>query len=288
VSTPHLGRRRRVRVPASSANLGPGFDVLAAALSLHLEVEVVETGSFAVHTDLNIRRDRSNLVVRAFERLHPADAFEFHITSSIPLSGGLGSSASAVVAGLLAADHLFELDADVLTLAAEIEGHADNVAAALSGGLVICDGPQVTRFDVPMGLEAVLVVPSASVRTAQARAALPEVVPIGDAVANLAAIARLTLGLARADWELIAAGLHDRLHQPYRAHLYPRSAELLELAPRLGALGATISGAGPTVLVWCHYEQTGGVLEGLGRAAGEWAEVMRVPFETQGAYVRGL
>src|SRR5437764_12022830 len=99
-----LNRRRLVRVPASSANLGPGFDVLAAALSLQLEVEVKETGSFAVHTPLDVARDRSNLVVRGFERLHSADAFEFEITSEIPLPGRLGSSAAAYLAGLMAAD----------------------------------------------------------------------------------------------------------------------------------------------------------------------------------------
>src|SRR5438874_5317572 len=155
-----LGRRRLVRVPASSANLGPGFDVLAAAVGLQLEVEVQETGSFAVVTDLEVARDRSNLVVRAFERLHPADAFEFRIASDIPLSGGLGSSAAAIVAGLLAADHVFELDADIQGLATELEGHPDNVAAALQGGFVVCDGPEVHRFDAPMGLEALLVVPA--------------------------------------------------------------------------------------------------------------------------------
>jgi homoserine kinase len=284
----HLGRRRLVRVPASSANLGPGFDVLAAALALHLEVEVVETGSFAIHTDLKVRRDRANLVVRAFERLHPADNFEFRISSAIPLSGGLGSSAAAVVGGLLAADHLFELDADVLGHAIALEGHPDNVAAALEGGVVICDGREVTRFDVPMGLEAVLVVPEVPVRTALARAAVPAQVPIDDAVANLASISRLVLGLARGDWDLIASGLRDRLHQPHRARLFPRSNELLDRAGELGALGATISGAGPTVLVWCQMEQTAGVFGALSRSVGDWAQVIRAPFETQGAYVREL
>ena len=144
-----LTRRRVVRVPASSANLGPGFDVLAAALSLHLELEVVETGTFAVKTDLDVPRDHTNLVVSAFERLHPADGFEFRIASDIPLSGGLGSSAAAVVAGLLAADHLFELDADVFAHAAELEGHPDNVGAALAGGFVVCNGARAHRFDVP-------------------------------------------------------------------------------------------------------------------------------------------
>ncbi len=285
-----LGRRRLVRVPASSANLGPGFDVLAAALSLHLEVEVVETGEFAVVTDLQVPRDRSNLVVRGFERLAPADDFEFRISSQIPLSGGLGSSAAAVVAGLMAADHLFELDVNVRELATEIEGHPDNVAAALEGGIVICSASRVHRFEPPLGLEAVLVVPSEPVPTEAARAALPASVPMSDAVFNLGEVAMLVRGLSTADWELIAAGLADRLHQPHRAHLYPRSAELLEQAasPRVGALGATISGAGPTVLVWTHYEQTGSVVEALTRMAGSWAHVVRAPFESQGADVRGL
>jgi homoserine kinase len=281
-------RRRVVRVPASSANLGPGFDVLAAALALHLEVEVLETGRFAVQTELDVPRDRSNLVVRAFERLHPADAFEFRLQSNIPLSGGLGSSAAAVLAGLLAADHLFELDADILALAAELEGHADNAGAALEGGFVICDPGGVVRFEPPLGLEAVLVVPFEPVDTPAARAALARSVPLQDAVFNVAAASKLLLGLARADWELIAAGLQDRLHQPYRAHLYPRSAALLETARSFGALGATISGAGPSVLVWSHLEQTGSVVRHLSGEVEGWARVLRVPFESQGADVSEL
>ena len=283
-----MERRRLVRVPASSANLGPGFDSFAAALALHTEVEVVETGRFAVVSDLAIAKDRRNLVVRGFERLHPPDAFEFRIRSSIPLSGGLGTSAAAYLGGLMAADHLFELDADVFTLACELEGHPDNVAAALHGGFVVCGGGVVTRFDAPAGLEAVLVVPHEAVRTKEARAALPAVVPMADAVANVAHASLLMLGLSRGDWDLVGRGLHDRLHQPYRAHLFPRSMEIVARAPGLGALGATISGAGPTVLVWCHYEQTGAVLDALRREAGDWAQVLRAPFEPHGADVRAL
>ena len=286
--TPGLARRRVVRVPASSANLGPGFDVLAAALALHLELDVRETGTFAVHTELDVPRDRTNLVVRAFEALHPADGFEFTISSDIPLSGGLGSSAAAVVAGLIAADHMFELDADVLGLAAELEGHPDNVAAALRGGFVICDGPNVHRLEPPMGLEAVLVVPHEAVNTDAARAPLPGIVAVEDAVFNVASASLLMLGLAGSDWDLIAAGLHDRLHQPHRAHLYPRSAKLLERAGNLGALGATISGAGPTVLVWSRYDQTGPLTEALKCETAGWATVMRAGFEPQGADVRSL
>jgi len=283
-----LARRRLVRVPASSANLGPGFDVLAAALQLHLELEVVETGHFAVVTELEIPRDRTNLVVRAFERLHDAGAFEFRIDSRIPLEGGLGSSAAAIVAGLLAADHLFELDADVRALATELEGHPDNVAAALVGGFVICQATAVHRLEPPLGLEAVLVVPHDPVRTHEARRALPTHVALGDAVFNVAEAATLTLGLATGDWELIGQGLHDRLHQPHRAHLYPRAAALLDDARRLGALGATISGAGPTVLFWCRYENTGAVVAALARQAAGWAAVIRAPFESEGADVRAL
>jgi homoserine kinase len=280
-------RRRLVRVPASTANLGPGFDVLAAAVALHLEVEVRETGQFAVHTDLDVPRDRTNLVVRAFERLHPVQDMTFDIRSKIPLSGGLGSSAAAIVAGLMAADHMFELDVDLLGLATELEGHPDNVAAALHGGFVICDGTSVHRLQPPVGLEAVLAVPTHAVSTEAARAALPPSVDRGDAVYNLAELAKLILGLSSGQWDLIAAGLGDRLHQPHRAHLFPRSARLIE-DPPAGALGATISGAGPAVLIWCRYDQTGKVVRELSEQSEGWATVLRVPFESQGADVREL
>jgi homoserine kinase len=281
-------RRRLVRVPASSANLGPGFDSMAAAVTMHLELEVEETGSFAVETDLPVARGRENLCVRGFERLHPADGFTFRIRSEIPLSGGLGSSAAALVSGLVAADHMFELDADLLELATELEGHPDNVAAALLGGFVVCADGVATRLEPPTGLEALAVVPAEAVRTRAARAALPADVPIGDAVFNVAHAALLTAGLVRGDWDLLARGLQDRLHQDRRAHLYPRSHELVQRAREIGALGATISGAGPTVLVWCFYEQTGAVAEALAREAEGWATLLRAPFEAQGAYVGEL
>ena len=281
-------RRRVVRVPASSANLGPGFDCMAAAVTLHMELEVVETGTFAVESELPVARGRENLCVRGFERLHPADGLTFRISSKIPLSGGLGSSAAAIVAGLLAADSMFELDADLLALATEIEGHPDNVAAALLGGFVICADGQAARFEPPSGLEALAVVPEEAVRTRAARAALPAEVPMQDAVFNVAHAATLTLGLARGDWDLLARGLEDRLHQGRRAKLYPRSFELAGRARSLGALGATISGAGPTVLVWCFYEQTGAVAEALVGEVEGWARVLRTPFEQQGAYVDEL
>ncbi len=278
-------RRRVVRVPASSANLGPGFDCMAAALALKLELEVAECDEFAVQTELAVAHGRENLCVRGFERLHSADGFSFNIRSQIPLSGGLGSSAAAVLAGLMAADHLFELDADLLELASELEGHPDNAAAALHGGFVVCADGRVARLEPPTGLEALAVVPHEAVPTRTAREVLAREVPLEDAVFNVAHAALLTLGLAKGDWELLARGLKDRLHEARRAALFPRSYELAQRASQLGALGASISGAGPTVLVWCFYEQTGTVAEALAREIEGWATLVRAPFEPQGAYV---
>jgi len=277
-------RRRLVRVPASSANLGPGFDVLAAALDVHMELEVAETGRFAVHTDLPIARDRRNLCVRGFEALASAASFEFTIRSDIPLSGGLGTSAAAFVAGLVAAADLVGSGADLLAEAARLEGHPDNAAAALLGGFTICCGG-ATRLAPPARLETLLVIPERAVRTAKARAALPCSVPLPEAVFNVAHASLLVLGLATGDLELIARGLDDRLHQPHRAHLYPRSAELLERAGELGALGATLSGAGPSVLLWCDAATTTAVAERLHALADGWAQVLRVPFAAAGAQV---
>ncbi|HYI81416.1 MAG TPA: homoserine kinase [Thermoleophilaceae bacterium] len=283
-----MNRRRTVRVPASSANLGPGYDVLAAALSLSLELEVEETGTFSVESDTpGVPLDRDNLCVRAFERLHSADGISFRIRSQIPASAGLGSSAAAIVAGLAAADHLFELDAPLLEHAIALEGHPDNVAAALLGGFVICIEDDAVRLEPPAGLEGVLVTPPQPVPTSEARAALPAEVPIGDAVHNIAHASLLTLGLASGDLGAIARGLSDRLHQDRRAHLYPRSIELIGQAGELGALGATISGAGPTALFWCQWEQTGAVVEGLRRIAPE-CDVRRVRFVAAGADVEAI
>jgi homoserine kinase len=283
-----MRRRRQVRVPASTANLGPGYDVLAAALDVHLELEVEETGELFVHSDVpGVPADRSNLCVRAFEALHPADGVTFQVRSEIPPAAGLGSSAAAIVAGLAAADHMYELDAPLFQLAAEFEGHPDNVAAALHGGFVICADDGVERLDPPPGLEGVVAIPPHEVPTAEARAALPGEVPIADAVHNTAHASLLVLGLARDDFSLISRGLSDHLHQPRRAPLYPRSMELLERAGELGAVGASISGAGPAVLFWCHWQQTGNVFERLNAEAPD-CKIRRVQFTPGGADVREL
>ena len=284
-----MNRCRRVRVPASSANLGPGYDALAAALSLYLELEVTETGgAITVDCDVpGVAMDRTNLCVRAFEALSPVDGLSFSIRSEIPLAAGLGSSAAAIVAGLTAADHMYELDAPIFELARDLEGHPDNVAAAIHGGMVICAGDEPVRFDPPAGLEGLIATPPEPVPTADARAALPAEVPLTDAVHNVAHASLLMLGLAREDFSLIGRGLSDRLHQDRRAHLYPRSVELIGRARELGAVGATISGAGPSVLFWCHWEQTGALMEALWTEAADCI-VRRVQFAPSGAGVEAL
>jgi homoserine kinase len=131
-------------------------------------------------------------------------------------------------------------------------------------------------------------VPHKHVRTAKARAAMPAHVPLTEAVHNVGHASLLVLGLVRGDWDLVAEGLHDKLHQPRRSSLYPQSMSLVRRAQELGALGATISGAGPTVLFWTHYDATGAVMARLKPATAGWASLLHVPFEPQGAFVREL
>jgi homoserine kinase len=290
-------RRRLVRVPASSANLGPGYDAMAAAMAMHLELEVEEAGEFSFDTGgLRVPASRENLIVRAFESLRPADGIAFRLRSEIPLTRGLGSSSAAIVAGLYAADHLYELalsKEEMLAKATEIEGHPDNVAAAIYGGFVVCgtdaDGaPTAARFDPPEGLEGIVVIPPDEVSTKLAREAIPAEVPLADAVANVSAAAMLVLGLRSADLDLLSRGLDDHIHQPRRRDLYPRSMEIVDSAREMGALGATISGAGPTVLVWTTWQDAGNVAAALEDRCAGWAEVKRLPFSPLGADVPEL
>jgi homoserine kinase len=167
-------------------------------MALHLEVEVEEAGEFSLDPGgLEVSTGRDNLVVRAFESLHSADGIAFRLRSEIPLARGLGSSAAAIVAGLFAADHLFELALsreEVLVRATALEGHPDNVAAAIYGGFVVCGrgeggAPLAARFDPPDGLEGIVVVPPEEVSTKLAREAIPAEIPLADAVGNVSAAA---------------------------------------------------------------------------------------------------
>lgn len=284
-----------VRAPASSANLGPGYDVLAAAVGLTLELRAERAEEFEIDPGAEgLPTNRDNLCVRAFESLHPADQIRIKVSSEIPLARGLGSSAAAIVAGLVAANALGELGLgrdEIYRRAVELEGHPDNVGAALYGGFVVCPQNDTGELDPPVRLRspkaitAVVAIPFEEVSTSQARAALPAMVPIADAVANVSAATQLVLGIERSAHELIARGLADRLHQPHRASLYPRSMELVDAARSIGAIGAAISGAGPTVLIWCESALADDLASRLGERSAGWADVRRLAFDEAGATI---
>jgi homoserine kinase len=254
----------RVTAPASSANLGPGFDAMALALELRNEVVIDAAEGASPQIDVTgegadeLRGGRDNLFLRAFAAGGGDPAgLRFRMLNRVPFARGLGSSAATIVAGLAAADAWSEHPSrDLLGIAAELEGHPDNVAAALNGGLTLAwAGPQglsAIGFGAP---EAgfVAVVPEQRLSTAQARAALPAEVPHADAVHTATRAALLVAALGSGDAELLRDALDDRLHEPYRAPLAPLLGTVRErCAADRGVYGVTLSGAGPSVLVWCE------------------------------------
>jgi len=260
-----LSERLRVTAPASSANLGPGFDCMALALELRNEVDISRAADDAppLVTVVGEGADEAptgedNLFLRAF-RAAGGDArgLRIEMRNAVPFSRGLGSSAATIVAGLAAADAWSGHEPrDLLTLAAGLEGHPDNVAAALNGGLTLAwdgaDGVSAIGFGVP---EAGFVVVMAEQRlsTAEARAALPAEVPHGDAVHTAARAALLVAAVGAGDAGLLRDALDDRLHEPYRAPLTPLLGGVREALSGAGDVyGVTLSGAGPSVLVWCE------------------------------------
>ena len=254
-----MQRRRLVRVPASSANLGPGLRrARRRARSCTSRSRSRRPGASRSHTDLD-DRPRPAQPVRARLRARCTRPTTSR-SRSAPTSrcrGGLGSSAAAIVAGALAADHMFELDADLLAARHRARGPSRQRRGGAATAASSCaPTAAAARFDPPAGLEACSSSRTRAVRTAEARAALPAEVPMADAVFNVAHASLLVLGLARGDLDLIARGLQDRLHQPRRAPPLPAARWRWPSArASSGALGATISGAGPTVLFWCHFER---------------------------------
>ncbi|WP_245629034.1 homoserine kinase [Alicyclobacillus shizuokensis] len=270
--------RLRVRVPATSANLGPGFDCMGLALALFNEIEVETGRPFAITMEgeaanqLPLTRD--NVIVQAMELLFeragttrvPAD-FCIRAHNHIPIAAGLGSSASAIVGGLLLGNGLVQHfdperaldDAALLKLATELEGHPDNVAPALFGGGCLCTadgyGPPYTPLPIPEQLVFAVGVPNFPLPTEKARKALPQQVSMADAVYNVAQAARLMLALASGQLDGLRAGFGDRLHEPYRRQLIPGFEDVRRAAVRQGAKALTLSGAGPSLLAWCDSEK---------------------------------
>ena len=227
--------------------------------------------------------------MRGFAALHPPDDFEFTIRSDIPLSGGLGTSAAAIVAGLVAADSIFELGADLLAEATRLEGHPDNVAAALLGGFVLCSDGHAERFEPPPGLECLLVVPAQAVRTPR-RARRCRRGSRSRTPSSTSRTPRCSCSgspAATSAWSR-AGSATASTSRAARTSIRARGS-WCSSAKSLGALGATISGAGPTVLVWCDFESTGAVARPAARArARAGPRCMRVPFTATGADVRSL
>lgn len=255
-----------VRVPASTANLGPAFDCLALALDLWNETEFQLIGA-----KLNIEisgegakrlpTNERNLVYRAFKRAYDEvseplpTGLSIRCMHSIPLSSGLGSSAAASLAGLLGANALLglPLNADlILQLGAELEGHADNFAAAQLGGLVLVTKPDwrfVARRLECAPLQAVYILREVRLSTKEARRALPQQVPLADAVFNIGSSLQVAEALRTGDLAALSTAMHDKLHQPYRLPLIPGAAEAIKAAKQLGA-AAGLSGAGPGLIAF--------------------------------------
>ena len=283
------GRWVAVEVPATSANLGAGYDCLAVALEVvdRIEVECLARPGAGVEVAIEgegageLPDDRTNTFVVALERGlaevrgAPAEPLGWRIQmrNRIPLARGLGSSAAATVGGLLAGSALAgeALSTDrTLALATEIEGHPDNAAAALLGGFTIAahgDIPTAIRFDIPRDLRAVLFIPDLRLATREMRAALPELVPLVDAVANLQRVALGVAGLAAGSAHSLGHLTVDRLHEPYRAAVYPQLPRLVAAARDAGALGACLSGAGSTIIAFADTLSILTRVEGAFRAA---------------------
>ncbi|MFN2451499.1 MAG: homoserine kinase [Candidatus Dormibacteria bacterium] len=272
-------------IPATVANLGPGFDVLALALQLQNEVEAENTDEPGLSLVLppgspaELRDPESNLVVAAYRSTCaalgvPAVGVRLRCVNRIPLRRGLGSSAAAALGGTLAACALHGAPWDehrVLTHVGAIEGHPDNAAAALLGGLAICPvGAPAVRLDVPESLLAVVYVPDVELATAAARAVLPDTVSRADAVFNAGRCALMIRALLLDDSVGLRVAMEDRLHQAARTPLFPALPALLDAALAAGACGAALAGAGPSViaLVHGHPEQVQRALAAAARKHG--------------------
>lgn len=270
-----------ITAPATSANLGPGFDVLALALDLANEVIIRRRpGPLEVHVEGEgageVPEDEGNLLCRAMLMgLADLDGLEITCRNRIPFGRGLGSSAAATCAGLAAANALGDLrwaPSDILARAIELEGHGDNAAACLDGGITaLVPGPRALRVEPPDGLALVVIIPSSRVSTDEARGSMPAEVPVSTAAHSISATAGLLLTLERGWVDEIPEFLEDRLHEPYRGPLCP-GLDALKAIEAPGLLGVTVSGSGPSTVAWVMADAASDVAD-LVRAALIDAEV---------------
>ena len=297
-----MTRAVRVRVPATSANLGPGFDALGLALGLYDDVELEMAGSglsieVSGEGEETAGRGEEHLGAQTFRAAYAslggaAEGLRIRCVNRIPHARGLGSSSAATIAGILAARALHPdgakfTDEDVLALATGIEGHPDNVAPCLAGGLTIAwqtsDGPRLTRLDVSPRVRPVALVPDSRLSTERARGLLPEMVSHADAAANSGRAALLIAALTKAP-ELLLDATEDRLHQSYRAPVMPESLDLVERLRRKG-VAAVVSGAGPTVLALTFRD---GEVDSIGAEVGTSWHIHPLDVAPHGACVQPI
>ena len=273
-----------IKTPATSANLGPGFDTLGLALDLWNETIVTPADDFSVQANGEgagrIAKSRNNLIVRAAQKLadhvgRPLPAFHADCINQIPLSSGLGSSSAAILTGLLAGNVLLEnplSNEEILNQAAKMEGHSDNVAPALMGGLVVStieNGKVIARqIPVEMNIHITIVLPDFYLPTRQARAALPKKVSVKNAVHNISRAILVTEAFRNGDLSLLGDAMTDRLHQPHRLKLIPGAQSVMDAAREAGASAVALSGAGPSVIAFSSKAEAG-VGEVMKRAFGE-------------------
>jgi len=294
-----------VRVPATSGNLGPGFDALGLALRFHntLGLDVADSPDIEIEGEgaSRLPRDSSHLAYRAAlavaaraggrARIARPRAFRLRQHNRIPLARGLGSSAAAIVGGAVAANALLGGPLDpqtLLDLTTEIEGHPDNVAPALLGGLVVCArasaGVRWVRL-APASMRIIVAVPDYPVSTEEARRLLPAQVPFEDAVFNVSRTALLVAALTGGRADLLAEATEDRLHQPYRERLIPGLRKVFAAARQAGAYGVALSGSGPTVLAFGDAQEIGEAMADAFREAGTRSKILDLRVDTDGAVV---
>lgn len=257
----------RVQVPATTANLGPGFDCLGMALQLYNTVEMLQTGtglSIEVHGEgvQEIARDESNIVYQSALRIFKQagispGGLKIRLFNNIPIARGLGSSAAAIVGGLMAANIIAGArfsTKEILNLATSFEGHSDNAAPALLGGIVVSiliDGDvRFLKIDPPPGLKVIVAIPDFYLLTRIARDVLPQQVSMQDTVFNLGRLALLVTALSEGNFDILSTAMEDRIHQPYRSTLVPGMKKVLAAARLAGARGVCLSGAGPSLLAF--------------------------------------
>ena len=295
----------RVTVPASTANLGPGFDCIGLALALYHTLIVRELPGSGVEISLtgegaeSLPCNETNPVLVAMSAVFEETGYRpgllrVESDSRIPLARGLGSSAAATLAGLAAATALVgaEVEREKLLAQASLrEGHADNVCASLFGGFCVtvhaAGAPDFVRLQGPPGMEAAVVIPDFELETNQSRAALPASVAFEDAVANQARVALLIAALATGKVEFLAGAMSDRLHQPYRLGLVPGMQAVFAAALEAGALGAAMSGSGPSLLALVRSgdEAPGKAMQETWLNCGIDSRLLHLPFDNAGIVV---